>query len=411
MHAILVTAGTDGDVHPFVGLGACLRTKGHQVTLLANENFRSVATEQSLAFRPLLTDQETNDLLDNPNVWRPIKSGLIAAQWGVRSIEKQYELLKEIGTGKDEIVVAYPPIFAARLLHEALSRPLVSLVVMPWMAPSVFRPAIAGVIPCPKWMPEWGTLFYWRLLHAVGDLLVGRHVNTIRKSLGLQPIRRVFEWWFSPQRIIAMFPDWYAPPQTAAAPEIRFAGFPMFDRSLGPLPSDLLEFCKAGDPPVAFTFGTGNKHAARSFRAAIEACGILGTRGILLTKFGHQLPPELPASIRYCPYAPFSQLFPHCAAIVHHGGFGTTSQALAAGKPQLILPMAFDQPDNAARAKQLGVAESIKPSSSGAQIAARLAKLMRPQSQAACQALATRLTGQDPFAIAAEWIEEVADRS
>jgi UDP:flavonoid glycosyltransferase YjiC (YdhE family) len=60
-------------------------------------------------------------------------------------------------------------------------------------------------------------------------------------------------------------------------------------------------------------------------------------------------------------YAPFSELLPHCAALVHHGGIGTTAQGLACGVPQVVMPMAHDQPDNAARLTRLGVGAAIAP--------------------------------------------------
>src|SRR4029077_17247403 len=125
----------------------------------------------------------------------------------------------------------------------------------------------------------------------------------------------------------------------------------------------------AAPPPIAFTFGTGMMHGARLFRASIEACERLGARGILLTGFSDQLPAPLPRLVHHCPYASFQKLFPRCAAVVHHGGVGTTAQALAAGVPQLVLPLAWDQPDNAARVKGLGVGDRLSPNSSAALIA------------------------------------------
>ena len=99
--------------------------------------------------------------------------------------------------------------------------------------------------------------------------------------------------------------------------------------------------------------------AADFFEQSALACQKLGRRGILLTKFDEQIPKVLPADVIHVPYAPFSQLLPRCAAIVHHGGIGTTSQALRAGIPQVIVPLAHDQPDNASRVKKLGVGSII----------------------------------------------------
>ena len=86
---------------------------------------------------------------------------------------------------------------------------------------------------------------------------------------------------------------------------------------------------------------------------AIEACLKIDRPGLLLSTFEENFPPDLPASIQTMGYASFSQLLPRCSAIVHHGGVGTTSQALAAGIPQVIRPLAFDQFDNATRVERL----------------------------------------------------------
>src|SRR6185436_13395214 len=91
-------------------------------------------------------------------------------------------------------------------------------------------------------------------------------------------------------------------------------------------------------------------------------CALLGRRGILLTRHREQVPDNLPREVIHIDYAPFSQLLPRCAALVHHGGIGTSAQALASGVPQLVTPFTHDQPDNAARLKRLGGAE-VLPSS------------------------------------------------
>jgi UDP:flavonoid glycosyltransferase YjiC (YdhE family) len=82
---------------------------------------------------------------------------------------------------------------------------------------------------------------------------------------------------------------------------------------------------------------------------------------LLLTRHGENIPPNLPPGVIHVPYAPFSELLPHCSALVYHGGIGTLSQALAAGVPHLVMPMSHDQPDNAWRLKDLGVGDSLPP--------------------------------------------------
>ena len=95
-------------------------------------------------------------------------------------------------------------------------------------------------------------------------------------------------------------------------------------------------------------------------RGCRPACRLLGRRGLLLTRHREHSPGPSAGRI-HVPYAPFSELLPRCAALVHHGGIGTSSQAMAAGIPQVVMPMAYDQPDNAYRMVKLGVAAELVP--------------------------------------------------
>jgi UDP:flavonoid glycosyltransferase YjiC (YdhE family) len=102
------------------------------------------------------------------------------------------------------------------------------------------------------------------------------------------------------------------------------------------------------------------------WRAAMEASLSLGRRAILLTGTPPESMGPLPPGIRAFDYLPYSAVFPRVAATVHSGGIGTLAQALAAGRPQLVVPVAFDQPDNARRAVALGVARSLPFEHAGA---------------------------------------------
>jgi rhamnosyltransferase subunit B len=103
----------------------------------------------------------------------------------------------------------------------------------------------------------------------------------------------------------------------------------------------------------------------------------LKRRALFVTRYPEQLPVNLDERIRHEAYVPFSSVFPHCAAVVHHGGIGTCAQALAAGVPQLTMPLAFDQPDNATRLWRLGVARWVRPHQfRGERVATELAALI-----------------------------------
>jgi UDP:flavonoid glycosyltransferase YjiC (YdhE family) len=186
-------------------------------------------------------------------------------------------------------------------------------------------------------------------------------------------------------------------------------GFPLWDeRSYAELPAEVQEFLDAGEPPIVFTPGSANVFGKPFFQAAVDACHRLGRRGIVLSRFREQIPVPLPNGVRHFGYVPFSQLLPKAAALVHHGGIGTTAQGLAAGIPQLVMPLAHDQFDNAARLKRLGVGDWIIPSRfRSPAVAATLNDLLGSGAVArACRTVAEKFSGKNGVASAADAIEQ-----
>lgn len=158
------------------------------------------------------------------------------------------------------------------------------------------------------------------------------------------------------------FPSWFAPQQPDWPKDLQLAGFPLYahgDKIR--LPPDLERFLEAGEPPVAFAAGTANASSHAFFDASVRACLLSGRRRLPLTQDSAQIPTELPHQVAHFGYVPFTALLPRLPALVHHGGIGTTRQALLAGVPQLVRPMGFDQFDNAQRVLALGVARQLLP--------------------------------------------------
>jgi len=298
---------------------------------VAPEDFASLAADHDLAFRAVVSVKENHELLANPDFWHPFKAARVAARWGMRLLERQYQLISELADGEQTVFVTNPGLVAATIAAETLRRPIANLILQPWMIPSSIAPPVMFGYEFPRATPRWALDLFWRMLDAIGDLLVGRDINRIRLSAGLPRVRGILTHWLSPELIIGMFPEWYGLPQADWPGQIRLAGFPMFDGTVREgLPAGLQEFCSGGTPPIVFTFGTGMMHATKMFNAAVEACRILNRRGIFLTKYTHQLPVALPPFIRHWDFAPFQELFPHCAAVVHHGGAGTTAAGMRA---------------------------------------------------------------------------------
>ena len=413
MHVILATVGTDGDVFPHIGLGVALHARGHRVTLAAPETYRDRAHDLGLEFCPIVTAEEINRALSDPDMWHPLRSGMMMARWGSPMVPRQYQALAKLAEQPGSVLVANPGLLAARLVQEKLGVPTASLLLQPGLLPSCSAPPqMPGGLGIPPWLPHPLRRLYWLGIDAFGYPLVTRPLNGVRETLQLPPVRRLFRWWLSPELVIGLFPSWYAAPQPDWPPQIRLAGSGRFDGARETLTDDIRKFCEEGAPPIVFTLGTGMAHAAGFFRAAAAACERLGARGLLLTKYNDVIPARLPPRVRHLPFAPFRQLLPLCGAIVHHGGIGTTAAALEAGCPQLVLPLAWDQPDNAARVVRLGVGLSLGSRHRGSgHLAPALARLTSGEFRDRCRTIASKGRATDGLDVAAGWVEELAGRA
>lgn len=410
MHAVLATLGTHGDVAPYLGLGCELRRRGHRVTLATNAGYAADAAALGFEFRPLMAQDAVDRLLNDPGFWHPLKGPIIGVQHGARLIPGQYAMLEDLAADPATVFIANPGVFAARIAGEKFGRPLATVILQPWILPSAIAPpTMAFGLTLPTGLPRWMGRAYWRLYDAAADWLVAATVNALRKKLQLAPVCRLPRWWFSPDLILGMFPDWFGGRPADWPRQLKLTGFPAYDGVGSRLPDEVSAFCAASDPPVAFTAGTGMLHAEAFFRDAVAVCQTQNRRGLLMTRHALQVPVDLPESVRHCPFAPFGELFSLCAAVVHHGGAGTTARALAAGTPQVVLPVAWDQPDNARRIAALGVGTWLPSRRRGATaLGAALGRVLTPACQQACAAIRQRFDVANPFVLAAGWIEELA---
>ncbi len=413
MRIIMLPVGSAGDVHPHVAIGLELERRGHDVAVLTSAWFEPLLSRVGLPLIPVGTVNDYHRALEHPDLWRAHRALGVIGEAIRRHVPEAARVLRELAGGEPPLLVAHGLAFGARVVHEALGLPLVTLHLQPAGFVSAHETAVPHVWlrSINRWPPP-----VKRLLVAAGDRLTDRAltpvVNDLCAEFGLPPVRNVVrEWWHSPRRVIGLFPDWYAAMQPDWPPQTRLTGFPLYDGGdATPLPPELDAWLDAGDPPVIFAPGTANRQARRFFRAGADACRRLGRRGLLLSRFAEQIPEPLPPGVRHAGYAPFGNLLPRAAAIAHHGGIGTAAQALRAGCPQLVMPMAFDQPDNAVRLARLGVARYLRPAAFTGRAAAREldALLGSADTRRACRAVAQRFRGTDPVAQTCDLIEAAA---
>lgn len=379
-HFLLTPVGSSGDVHPFVGIGRALRARGHDVTLLTAEPFRAVSERAGLRFAGTHSEEEFDRLTKHPDLWHSRKGLTLVLRSLASGMRADYARIAETYEPRRTVLVGHALSFATRMYQEAHDAPAATV----HLAPSIFRsdhqqPASRPGMDAsglPLWLKRsiWWLVDRWFL-----DTNIVPELNRWRGELDLAPVSRVFkDWLHAPRRVVGLFPEWFAPVQPDWPSQLCLTGFPLYDDSdAHPLNPDLQAFLDRGSPPILFTAGSANRAAARFFAAAVDATRRLGRRALFLTQYPEQLPATLGADVRHEAYVPFSQVLPRCVAFVHHGGIGTCAQGLAAGVPQLTMPLAFDQPDNTMRLWRLGVARWVRPQQfSGERVAAELSALL-----------------------------------
>lgn len=409
MNLLLTPVGSAGDNYPFLGLAAELVRRGHRVTVLTNDHFAPLARSVGAEFVSVGTEEEYRKVIDEPGIWHP-RDGF---KHIMRLIGEQNQRLLDLIRPRltaDTAIVAGSLDFASRSLAEQDGLPVVTLHLSPSILRTVHQlPTLMGTTNA-SFLPRFVKRAMWRIVDAyLINPNVAPMLDPLRAGLGLPPTRKIFQQAIhSPLLTLGLWPDWFAPPQPDCPPYFKLTGFPLFDApGAQPLPADVADFCAAGEPPLVFTPGSANVHGQEFFTAAVDATKLLDRRALLLTRFPEQIPTNLPPTVRHVPFAPFTQLLPKCAALIHHGGIGTTSAAFAAGIPQLIMPLSHDQPDNAARVVRLGAGDRLMPKRFTARRVAQtlLPLLESPVVKVRAAELARRCAAHDAIAQTATLVE------
>jgi rhamnosyltransferase subunit B len=357
-------------MHPFVGIGRVLLARGHEVIVFGAEPHRGLVEKNGLTFVSTVTTEQYDSATLDPDLWHPRRGFETVLKMIKPSLESGYEQLEEYYVPGQTMVVGHPLAFHTRLFEDKTGCPAASTHLTPSSIRTSYQvPALppgVDIAGFPRWLKD---PFWWLVDRFGVDPLIVPEINRLRAQHGLAPVHRIFKDWInSPRLVIGLFPEWFGPRQPDWPASFKHASFPLWDDpDSDHLDPELVAFLDAGTPPVVISPGTANRHAEPFFRAAKAALDRLNLRGLLLTGYPEQLPPGLPDTILVRRYAPFSAVLPRAAAFVHHGGIGTLAQGLAAGKPQLMMPMSFDQPDNALRAERLGVARWLAPSAFNAE--------------------------------------------
>jgi rhamnosyltransferase subunit B len=416
---VITTWGSLGDLHPYVALALGLQSRGHEVILATGEYYRGKIEALGLGFRPVRPDC---DWLADPVVVRR----LMHQRWGmVRVVRRQllslraaYEDTLAAAEGSD-LLVGFMAAYATGIVAEKLQIPWASAMHIPTGLFSAYDPPLVPGFPgISKKLRGLGPRFWGPVGRSLnwGTRGLARPWHRLRKELGLPPARGFNPLTESPSPALhlALFSRWLANKQRDWPAQTLVTGFPWFDEdgSAG-LPDELVHFLDDGEPPLVFTLGTAVVAEPREFyHQSVAAAKLLGRRAVLLVKNPRALLPDLPAGVVAFDYAPFSQLFPRAAAIIHHGGICTTGQAMRSGLPALVMPCAWDQPDNAERAVRLGIARTIARNCYDARrVAAELKLLLEdPAYSTRVAEIATKVRQEDGVLAACDALEAVFQR-
>ncbi|HCN31090.1 MAG TPA: glycosyl transferase [Verrucomicrobiales bacterium] len=414
MHVVLTPFGSAGDVLPFIWLGRQLKARGHRVTMVTACLFEKAARAAGLAFIPLGKPEDFERMIADPRVWRLGSGTKLVFEFAGHAAGAYLAEIERLAQAGDRpgLLLAPCTAFGARAAREALGIPLVTVHLQPAVflsahEPPVILPGMEHLRRLPLWMRRL-------LLRAPNpaDLFAGPLVRALCARRGVPPPRSLWwDWGNSPDGVLALFPEWFAAPQPDWPENVFQWDFPLEDLSLEhELGAELREFLAAGEKPVVFTPGSANIQARRFFEAALEAVTRAGCRAVFVTRTLAQVPARLPPSVLAVEYAPFSTLLRHAAAFVHHGGIGTLSQGFAAGLPQVVMPMAHDQPDNAHRLTRLGAGLSLPPRRfTPARVAAALDECLRNQRLIeSARQCAARLHPRADSRPMLEWLENRA---
>lgn len=406
---VLATFGTHGDVIPFLAVARHLARRGLRPVLASAPFYRELVEDAGVAFCPLPPTQEQllrDTGMDVPDLFRRSMGKLGGVRFATRKLVLPYlaqtwAALDEACSGA-QLLVSHLYVFAAPLVAERRAMHWRTICLQPMALMSPYdRPVLSELLPVHRLQPLLGPERYGRTLRTLASPTRRwfAPVDALRARLGLAPAHGhpLLEGAHAPGGVFAMFDPVLMRDFRGLPPNTLLVGSAHDDGTDGRLAPDLEAFLRAGPPPVAFTLGTSAVHnPGRFYEEASQACRALGQRAVFL-KGGNAFGAALPPGQLAVDSASHAGLFPHCAAVVHQGGAGTCFQAMRAGVPQLVVPHGNDQPDNAARLVELGVALRMRSWPLAARsMRPRLQRLLADAAlRDAARQLAGRLLPQD----------------
>jgi sterol 3beta-glucosyltransferase len=351
MHIRLLALGTRGDVQPYIALGIGLQQAGYQVSLGTTANFKSFVEDAGLAS---LTSDVDMQAVARGGADGSRRVSRRKARWQLFQVLLD-ETLK-LSQGADVLIYSGAALFTAQHVAEKLNIPVIPALVQPAIHPTRAFPSVG--MPALEW-GSWYNNFTYGFVDWLTWTFTKSNVNKWRRDvLGLpdadqsamQKVRQS-KWptlfGFSPS-VLPKPAEWGA--------NVHVTGYWFLPDSIWNPPADLAAFLEAGAPPVYIGFGSmASRDPQQTTELVLDAVKQAGVRAVLASGWGGLSAANVPENVFLMDSVPHDWLFPRMAAVVHHGGAGTTAAGLRAGVPTVIIPFGGDQPFWGHHVHKLGV--------------------------------------------------------
>ncbi|HKF38949.1 MAG TPA: glycosyltransferase [Ktedonobacteraceae bacterium] len=349
---VITTFGSTGDLNPFIALGLALRSNGHEAVFAVEANFEQQVSSLGFPVRLLTGDQAEALAPHNHQIFnsdQPLTSlKLLVDRYILPSLPAKIAELREICQEAD-LLIAVAPQFAASIVAEMLQIPWISVILTPSTLPSASIAVQPMRVPMPVPLQRLSNRFSWFLGGMFLRRMVDKPVNQLRRALRVPPRSNLMWTGNLSPRFTALAVSPALVPRPHDWPDyVRVTGFCFWDGSADwQFPEPLKAFLHGGKPVVAVTAGTAAPDERALFvpyyQTSIESILVCGARALLINAPEMNVSPEQRKDVLNVPFVPFSQVFPACVAVIHHGGIGTIAQCLRAGVPSPVVPAYQEQ--------------------------------------------------------------------
>jgi len=387
-----------------------MQRRGHLATILTTVQHRSRVERSGVQFREAAPNLDfTDKTFQERAMHETTGSRYMLRDVILPQIRVSYENMLEASVHAD-LLVTQMLTFAGPIVAEKTGIPWVSTVLAP-LSYFSYRdsPVLSSRLNGLREAAPRLNAFVNRVARSTTRSW-NSPVYQLRRELGLaQGLEPIYDGQHSPLKALAMFSPLLAQPQTDWPPGALITGHPFWEEQgiRAEMLDELDRFLADGPPPVVFTLGSSAVlNPGQFYEESVKAARQLGVRAVLLDgekASGRQAGRDI---LRLA-YAPHSYLFPKASVVVHSGGVGTCAQAMRAGRPSLVTPFAYDQPDNAMRLVRLAIARTIRRDRYTARRAAReIGTLMKePQYRTNAERIARTVRAENGVGVACDALE------